>query len=39
MLTVKVELKVAMQKGCSSINMYRTGVVNDQMYSVFFYCF
>ena len=25
-----------MQKGCSLINVYRTGVVNDQMYSVFF---
>ena len=29
-----------MQKGCSLINMYLTGVVNDQTYSVFFFvCF
>ena len=29
-----------MQKGCSLINMYLTGVVNDQTYSVFsFVCF
>ena len=25
-----------MQKGCSLINMYLTGVVNNQTYSVFF---
>ena len=24
-----------MQKGCSLINVYRTGVINDQTYSVF----
>ena len=35
---IKVEPKVAMQKGCS-INMYLTGVVNDQTYSFFSLCF